>query len=70
MFGNAIHRVTRVVSLLVLAAGLGVAIQGGIALASRFMPRIDVVEIRTTPAHEAADMTTTPRRAMPGRYHY
>ncbi|WP_110686989.1 hypothetical protein [Salinicola aestuarinus] len=72
MFGDRIHRATRIMALLMFAAAFGVAIQGGIALASRFMPRVDVIEVRTSHvAAEVADaMLIAPRPATPGRYHY
>ncbi|KAA0016648.1 hypothetical protein F0A16_16360 [Salinicola corii] len=71
MFGERIKRLTNIAALLILALAIGVALQTGTALASRFMPRIEVIEIHTSDLSETTNMTTTdPRPAMPGRYQY
>ncbi|GHB33084.1 hypothetical protein [Salinicola rhizosphaerae] len=71
MFGERIKRLTNIAALLIFALAIGVALQAGIALASRIMPRIEVIEIHATDRAETADMTITdPHPAMPGRYQY
>lgn len=71
MFGERIKRLTNIAALLIFALATGIAIQAGIALASRFMPRVEVIEIRAVNPVETAEMaTTSPRPALPGRYQY
>lgn len=71
MSGDRIKRLTNIAALLIFALATGVAIQAGIALASRFMPRVDVIEIRAVSEAQPAEMATTaPTPALPGRYQY
>lgn len=71
MFGERIKRPAKVAALLIFALAIGVALQLGTALASRFMPRIEVIEIHAIDPAETTNMTITdPRPAMPGRYQY
>ncbi|OLO05080.1 hypothetical protein [Salinicola socius] len=71
MSGERIKRLSNTAALLIFALAIGIALQAEIALASRVMPRIEVIEIRATDRAETADMTINdPRPAMPGRYQY